>query len=428
MSGFRHIKEVMKDEYVGKSVKLRGWVYRQRSSAKVAFIVLRDVTGIIQCTVKAGHPDFKKAVDTSIESSVELEGKIVKDERAPGGYELAVDKYKIVHLAERFPIVKDQSVEFLMDVRHLALRSRRLTSILKIRSTVLYALHNYLRSEGYYEVEAPIISGASSEGGAEVFELNYFGKKAYLTQSWQFYAENMIHAFEKVYCMAPSFRAEKSHTYRHLTEYWHCEVEAAWADMEEMIRIAEGCVVSAAKSIPKQNADDLEVLGIDKGRFEKVKAPFPRITYKEAVDILNEKGVPIKYGYDFGAEHERKLTEAYDRPLIVTNYPSEIMAFYKAEDPEQPGTSKNFNVLAPKVGEIIDGSEREPDINKILAKLKKEGKNLEAVDWYLDGRRYGSVPHSGFGLGVERLIQWLLNLDHIRDTIAFPRFINRFTP
>ncbi len=428
MTDFKSIEEIMKPEYEGKKVKLHGWVYRERSSAKVAFIVLRDVTGIIQCTVKSDNNNFDDAVKTSIESSVELEGIIKKDDRAPGGYEMRVESYKIIQLAERFPIVKDQSTEFLMDVRHLALRTRKLTAAMKIRSTTLFALHKYLHSEKYYEVEAPTISGVSSEGGSEVFEVNYFGKKGYLTQSWQFYAENMIQPFERIYAIAPSFRAEKSHTFRHLTEYWHCEVEAAWIDREKLIEIAEGCITSVVQDILKENQKDLETLDVDPKHLEKIKAPFPRMTYKEAVKKLNDKGFPFQYGNDFGIEQEREITEGSELPIIVTDYPSEIMAFYKADNPNNEGTSLNFNMLAPKIGEIIDGSEREPNMEKIQEKLKKAGKNLDDVDWYLDGRRYGSVPHAGFGLGIERVIQWLINSDHIRDTIPFPRFINRFTP
>lgn len=428
MPDFKSIEEVMQDKYEGKDVSLRGWVYRERSSAKVAFIILRDVTGTIQCAVKSDNNNFGDAVKTTIESSVEVGGTVKKDVRAPGGFEIQVKDYHIVHLAERFPIVKDQSTEFLMDVRHLALRTRRLTAAMKVRSTLLYALHTYLRKEGYYEMEAPSFSGASSEGGSEVFEINYFGKKAYLTQSWQFYAENMVHVLEKVYAIAPSFRAEKSHTFRHLTEYWHCEVEAAWAGLEDMMRIAEGCVTASAAAILAENKKDLEALGIDPKRLENIKAPFPRMTYDEAVKKLGEKGIMFQHGNDFGAEHERVITEGYELPVFVTGYPSGVMAFYKADDPKNPEKSMNFNMLAPKVGEIIDGSEREPDMQRIQEKLRKAGKKLGDVDWYLDGRRYGSVPHAGFGLGIERVLQWLIDAEHIRDTIPFPRFINRMSP
>ncbi|MBN1159786.1 MAG: asparagine--tRNA ligase [Candidatus Diapherotrites archaeon] len=411
----------------GKKERIRGWVYRIRKMSGKVFIVVRDVTGIMQCVV-ADEKLIPKAENITFESSLEVEGTVKKDERAPGGAEMQVTDIKVHQIAERFPITKDQSTEFLMDVRHLSLRKRDMTAILKIRSTALFALHEYIRSQGYYEVDPPMLSGAASEGGAEVFELDYFDTKAYLTQSWQFYAENLIHAVEKVYGMNPAFRAEKSNTNRHVTEFWMFEVEAAWADLEEMIKISEGCLCHVAKKILEKNKPELEVLGLDPKKLEKIKAPFPRITYKEAIEILHKNGSKIPYGVDFGAAEEKMLAADYEIPLIVTNYPSEIMAFYKKDNEEDPKVSNNFNMLAPNVGEILDSSEREPDIEKIKSKLKKAGKNLNEVDWYLDSRRYGSVPHAGFGLGVARMLQWMLERDHIRDVIPFPRFPNRVKP
>jgi len=422
------IEEAMR---IGKGkVALRGWVYRERGSSKVKFIVLRDSTDIIQCVFerKKFEKQWGEIDKLQIEASVKISGTIKKDKRAPTNFEIDVDEIEIVGTSENFPINKYQSEEFLLDVRNLAIRSRKLSASLKIRSTVMGALHEYIRSLGYTEVEAPSFSGETSEGGSEVFKFNYFGKTAHLTQSWQFYAENLVSAFEKVYAMAPSFRAEKSKTSRHLTEFWHFEVEAAWADMEEIITVAEGCVQNVIKNVLIKNKKELETLKLNKNRLEKIEIPFPRITYRKAIEKLSEEGYNIKYGDDFGAKEEKRLAEYFNNFVIVTNYPLEILKFYHGEDPKNPGLGLNFNILAPSIGEVIDGSQREPDLNKIIERLKKAKINLGKSDWYLDSRRYGSVPHAGFGLGVERLVQWICNLDNIKNAIPFPRTMTRLTP
>lgn len=412
-------------------VAVRGWIYRERGSNEFKFIMLRDSTDIIQCVLKRNK--FKKQwknIDAlQIEASLELEGVIKRDKRAPTGYEISVDKINIVGTSDKFPIQKDLNEELLGDRRHLWLRSRKMTASLKIRSTVLFAFHEYMRKNGFTEVEAPSLTGATSEGGSETFEVKYFDKKAYLTQSWQFYAENIINAVEKAYTIAPNFRAEKSRTPWHLTEFWHFEVEGAWFDLQDDMKVAEECILYALNKVLKENKKELEVLGVDLSRFKKIKAPFKRMTYKDAIKKLKEKGHKIKYGDDFGANDERGLAKYYgDSFVFVTNFPLQLLKFYHGEDPKNPGTGTNFNLLAPRVGELVDGSQREPDLKKIVERLKKAKMNLGASDWYLDSRRYGSVPHAGFGLGVERFVGWICGFNTIKDAIPFPRTMTRINP
>ncbi len=408
-------------------IAIHGWIYRIRKMKDKIFIVLRDSSEIIQCVIK--DPKLVKIADPLLtESSIEIEGNIYADKRAPTNYEVEVKKLNIIGAAKDFPIGKNQNPEFLLDKRHLSIRSRKLASALKIRSTVMGALHEKIRALNYIEAEAPSFSGETSEGGSETFEVNYFGKKAFLTQSWQFYAENLIFPFEKVYAMAPSFRAEKSKTGRHLTEFWHFEVEAAWSNLNDILKVAEDCIIYSIKKVLKENKKDLEILGIKEDRLKKIKSPFPRITYDQAIKVLNKKGFKVKHGEDLGTKEEKELAKHYGEFLVVTNYPLKILKFYHGEDPKKPGTGMNFNLLATNVGELVDGSQREPDIKKIQARLKKSGVNLGKSDWYLDSRRYGSVPHAGFGLGTERLVQWLCNLESIKDAIPFPRTMRRISP
>jgi len=429
MAKYISIQDAIKE---GKgTVSIRGWVHRERGSNKFKFIVLRDSTNIIQCILK--KENFEKSWDEidhlQIETSIEFTGEIKKDERAPTGYEVQVKSYNVVGTSESYPIAKDQSVEFLADNRHLWLRSRKMTSSLKVRSTVMFALHQYMRKNSYIEVEAPSLSGTTSEGGSDTFEVKYFNKKAYLTQSWQFYAENFISAFEKVYAMAPSFRAENSKTPWHVTEFWHFEIEAAWMDINQLMEEAENCVVDTIKAVVKENQVELKELGVDINNLKKIKTPFKRITYKKAIEVLQKKNHKIKYGEDFGAQEERSLAKYYGNSFVfVTNYPLSILKFYHGEDLKNPGTGTNFNLLAPGVGEMVDGSQREWHIEKIQKRLKKAKIDLGASDWYLDSRRYGSTPHSGFGMGVERFVAWICNLETIKDAIPFPRTPSRYTP
>ena len=409
-------------------VSIRGWVYRERGSKEFRFIILRDSTNIIQCIFKKENfsKKWNELNSILIEASMEITGTIKKDKRAPTGYEIQVSDYKLIGPAIDFPIYPGEGFESLLDKRHLWLRSRYMTSILKIRSTVLGSLNETVRKKGFIQADPPMFNTTTSEGGSEVFQVPYFGKKAFLNQSWQFYAENFIHALEKVYTLSPSFRAEKSRTSHHLTEFWHFEVEQAWADVNDLIKLAEECIINAIKAVLKYNKTELEILKAE--HLKKIKTPFPKITYKQAVTLLNKKGYKIKYGRDFSSNEEKALTKHYKNFVVVTNYPLETLKFYHGEDPKNPGTGTNFNLLAPEVGELVDGSQREPSLEKIKQRLKKAKVDLGKSDWYLDSRRYGSVPHAGFGLGTERFIQWICNLNTIKDAIPFPRTPTRIRP
>jgi len=417
------IEEILEGKLTGKEVSLRGWVYRKREQKDIIFLLLRDHTGIIQLAAK-GIKDAEKA---TIESSIEVEGLVKEDGRAPGGYEIQVKKLNIVGLAERFPIGKDLSEEFLRDVRHLWIRSQKMTNIFKIRSQVLNSIHEYFRKLGYYEVQSPSIITAAVEGGSTLFELKYFDKKAYLTQSWQLHAEAMMYGLEKIYTIAPSFRAEKSRTVRHLAEYWHAEVETAWQDMEGCMEIGENLVSHVANRVAEKCKKELKFFKIDPKDL-MIKPPFERITYDNAIKILQDKKFKVKWGDDFGADEEKALTEDYTKPIFVYGYPVKVKSFYHLPDPKNPKITRSFDLLAPGVGEIIGGGQRIHDAKQLISKIKEFGLNPKDYEWYIDLRKYGTVPHSGFGLGVERLIMYLAKIPHIMDTIPFPRTINRYFP
>ncbi|MEM7819915.1 MAG: asparagine--tRNA ligase [Candidatus Aenigmatarchaeota archaeon] len=427
---FLSIKEAIKK---GRDkVAIRGWVYRKREGKNLIFIILRDSTDIIQCVIDKNSVNKKLWNDAErvlIESSLEIEGKIKKDKRAPTGYEVKVEKMNVVHFAEVFPITKDQSTEFLLDKRHLWIRSRKMVAIMKIRSTVFEAIDKFFRERGFFEVTPPILTPTACEGGATLFEVKYFDDVAYLTQSWQLYGEALIFALEKVYCNSPCFRAERSKTSRHLAEFYMAEMEVAWANLDDIIKYAEELVSFIIQYVIKKNKDELKFLGQDINKLKKIKPPFPRITYTEALEILRKDGIKIPWGKDLRTLEEDKLMEHFDKPLIVTNYPKTIMAFYKPRDPKDPKTALCFDMLAPEgYGEIIGGSERDTDIEEMKKSLKEQGEKVETYEWYFDTRRYGSVPHAGFGLGVERIISWICHLDNIKDATPFPRTMLRKSP
>ncbi len=415
------------------TVALRGWVYRERGSNEFKFIVLRDSSEIIQCVFKKDKFSAKawEELDkVSIESSMTIEGTLKEDKRAPTGYELQAEKFTVVHRAETFPITKDQSQEFLLDVRHLAIRSRRLTAVMKIRHTVMKAFREYFMKEGYIEMAPPIFTPNACEGGSTLFEVKYYKEKMYLTQSWQLYAEAAVFALEKIFCISPCFRAEKSKTSRHLSEFWMAEMESTWIGLDQLLTFAEGCISHIVQTVLKENRKELEILERDVKRLEKIKAPFYRKTYAEVLDILKEKeGLTIPFGKDLRTIEEDLIMKYFDKPLMVTHYPKEIMAFYKRRDPKDPKTALCFDMLAPEgYGEIIGGSERDTDVDELKKALKKEGEKIENYNWYLDTRRYGSVQHSGFGMGVERVVNWICGLDNIKDAIPFPRTMLRWKP
>jgi asparaginyl-tRNA synthetase len=426
------IAEIMKGGHVGKEVELRGWIYRTRTVGSKAFVVIRDATGIIQCTVSKDlvpATSFAAAEKALIESAVIVRGKVVADKRAPGGFEVQASDLKLVHAAEKYPIQQDQSEEFLLDVRHLWVRSQRMTGIFRVRHTVFGAVHEYFRREGFWEVSPPMITPAGSEGGATLFELDYFGKKAYLTQSWQLYAEALVLAMEKIYYIGPSFRAEKSRTTRHLTEYWHAEMEQAWVGMDDVLKHAERVISEACQRVAEERPAEVVALGRTPEFLKAVKPPFERLTYDEALKILKSKGIDLEWGKDLRTLEERALTEGKSKPIIVTHYPRISQAFYKAKDPRHPDLALAFDVIAGDgVGELVGGSERETDLKTIQESLVKQGEDPKAYEWYLDSRRYGSVQHAGFGMGMERLIQWICKLEHIRDAVPFPRTPARFSP
>lgn len=426
------IGDILRGDRTGQPVKVRGWVYRTRSSGGIAFLLLRDATGVVQATFRkqeVGDDLFASIEASGREAAVTIEGTVAEDKRAPGGYEVRGSAFEVVGPSSNFPIARDLSEEFLLDVRHLWIRSRRMTSIFKVRSTVFRAIHDYFREEGFYEVQAPIITPVGSEGGSTLFQVRYFDRDLHLTQSWQLYAEALVMALERIYTIAPSFRAEKSRTPRHLTEYWHAEMEVAWEGMEEALRHGEGVISRAAQEVAARNEAELAYLGRDVEYLRGVQPPFPRITYDEALERLQGQGVEIEWGKDLRTLEERALGEMFDLPVIVTHYPKETQAFYKRTDPEDPDLVLAFDFIAPgKGGELLGGSEREPDLETLKANLVRTGEDPEAYDWYLDTRRYGSVPHSGFGMGVDRVVQWVGDLEHIRDTIPFPRTPSRYAP
>lgn len=427
---FISVKEAMKKG--SGNVAVRGWVYRVRGSNKMIFIVLRDSSDIIQCVVskdKVSEKEWNAAEKLLIESSVEIEGTIKEDSRAPTGYEISVEKINVIHVAEVFPITKDQSTEFLLDVRHLWLRSRKMTAIMKIRSTIFEAIDNFYRQRGFFEVAPPILTPNACEGKLTLFEVKYFDDIAYLTQSWQLYAEALIFSLEKIYCNSPCFRAEQSKTSRHLAEFYMSEMEVAWAHLDDILKYAEELIAFIVQQVLEKNKEELKLLERDTEKLSKVKAPLPRITYTDALALLKKQGINIEWGKDLRTIEEDKLMENFDTPVMVTRYPKEIMAFYKPADPENPKVTLNFDMLAPDgYGEIIGGSERDTNIKEMEKVLREQGDDPKNYDWYLDSRRFGSVPHAGFGMGVERIVSWICGLDNIKDAIPFPRTMLRKHP
>jgi asparaginyl-tRNA synthetase len=428
------IDEILKGKKTGKIVNVRGWIFRTRSSGNIVFTVIRDVNGIIQTTIKKGNlPDkeFEDAKKALIESSLEIKGVVKEDKRAPGGYELQATGVNIVNFAEPFPIVKDQSPEFLLDQRHLWIRSQNLSSILKVRSTVVGAIHKFFRERGYYEFDAPVLQPSQCEGGSTLFEVKYYDNKTYLSQSWQLYAEAAVFSLEKIYNMGPTFRAERSKTSRHLSEFWMAEMEVAWADLHDVTEIAKEEIKFILKEVLKHNKHDLEILEQDIKKLERTaKSKFPTISYTEVLNILKEKeNMKVEWGKDLRTIEEDKLMNHFDTPVVVTNYPMKIMAFYKPKDPKDPKTALCFDMIAPGgYGELVGGSQRSLNINEMKQRLKDMGEKVENYQWYFDLRRYGSIPHAGYGLGVERVVAWICGIDNIKDAIPFPRTVLRFKP
>ena len=419
--------------HVGEAVTVRGWVETTRSHGKVAFIVVRDGTGVVQTVLlqKQVPENVWSAFDElTQESSVRITGTVREDARAPGGYELTVQDLEIVDIAEEYPIQpKEHGIDFLLDHRHLWLRSSQQRAILRVRNEVEKAIIDFFHEREFVRIDTPILTGSIGEGASGLFETDYFDEKAYLAQTGQLYVEAAAAAFGKVYCFGPTFRAEKSKTRRHLTEFWMVEPEVAWYDSEDNMRLQEEFVAYIVARALERCGEELKVLERDTAPLERVTAPFPRLSYTEAVERLQARGSDIKWGMDLGAPDETMVAEDFDKPVFIYNYPKEAKAFYMKENPEDPRTVLCNDLIAPEgYGEIIGGSQREDDYDRLLARIREEGLPEESYDWYLDLRRYGSFPHSGFGLGLERTVAWITGRPHIREMIPFPRLLNRIYP
>lgn len=422
------------NNYIGQEIELSGWVTHKRSSGKIRFIVMRDGTGICQLVlVKNNLPEetFNKFDELTQESSFKVSGLVKKEDRAPGGFEIEVKNINIIHIAKDYPITpKEHGIEFLMDHRHLWLRSSRQHAILRVRHEIINAIRTFFNNKGFILVDAPILTPAACEGTTTLFETEYFDLgKAYLTQSGQLYAEAAAMAFGKVYTFGPTFRAEKSKTRRHLTEFWMVEPEVAFADLNDDMDLAEEFVEYIVQTVIKNRRRELEYLERDLSKLENVRRPFPRIHYEEAVEILRKNGINFEWGNDFGGTDETVISEQFDKPVMIHHYPAQVKAFYMKRDPNDERYALAVDMLAPEgYGEIIGGSQREDDYETLLKRIEEHNLPREAFEWYLDLRKYGSVPHSGFGLGVERTVAWICGLEHVRETIPFPRMIYRNTP
>ncbi|MFD2829332.1 asparagine--tRNA ligase [Corticicoccus populi] len=420
-------------QYVGQEVTIGSWLLQKRGSGKIQFLQLRDGTGFMQgVVVKANDEDlFAAAKGLHQETSMYVTGTIKEDERSSFGYEMEVTGIEIIHSAEGYPITpKNHGPEFLMDHRHLWLRSRKQHAVMNIRNQIIKSTHDFFFNNGFKKIDPPILTSSSPEGTTELFHTKYFEEDAYLSQSGQLYAEAAAMAHGKVFTMGPTFRAEKSKTRRHLIEFWMIEPEMAFYEHEDSLKVQEDFVSYLVKEVLTHCRLDLEALGRDTTVLEKIEAPFPRITYTEAIELLKEKGYDdIEWGEDFGAPHETEIASHYEKPVFIVNYPKAIKSFYMEENPEDPRTVLCADLIAPEgYGEIIGGSERIHDYETLKARISETGLDLDAYEWYLDLRRYGSVPHSGFGLGLERTVAWLSGVQHVRETSPFPRLLNRLYP
>jgi len=422
--------------YAGQEITIRGWLYNLRDAGKLLFPIFRDGTGVMQGVVsqKEQPAAFEALRGLTLESSVIATGTVRAEPRATGGHELSLTKIEVVsRVAENdpYPIqLKEHGVDFLLDKRHLWIRTPRQAAILRIRAEAIRAGREFMDGQGYMLTDAPIFTPAACEGTTTLFEVKYIDdEKAYLTQSGQLYIEATAMALGKVYCFGPTFRAEKSKTRRHLTEFWMLEPEAAYAHLEDMMALGEGLVSHIVQSVVARRARELELLKRDVSKLASVKAPFPRITYDEAIEILQKNGKPVKWGDDFGGDEETVLSSQHDRPVMVHRYPSAIKAFYMQPDAARPELALGFDMLAPEgYGEIIGGGERIADYDLLLRRLRENNLPEESFQWYLDLRRYGSVPHAGFGMGLERTVAWICGTEHIREVIPFPRMLYRLYP
>jgi asparaginyl-tRNA synthetase len=420
--------------HVGAEVTVRGWLHNKRSSGKLQFLIVRDGSGFAQAVMaKAAVPAeaWEAAEKAGQESSLEISGRVREDKRAPGGFELDVTGLTVLQAVHDYPITpKDHGTAFLMEHRHLWIRSQKQHAIARVRHTVVKAVRDYLDGEGFLLADTPIFTPSACEGTTTLFGVPYFDEgTAYLTQSGQLYNEATAAAHGRVYCFGPTFRAERSKTRRHLTEFWMVEPEMAFARLEDAVRIAEGLVCAVVARALEDRREELKVLERDTARLESVKAPFPWLHYDDAMTLLKEKGSQTAWGSDFGGGDETVIAEAYERPVVVHRFPAAIKAFYMATDPERPELSLSADILAPEgYGEIVGGGERLADHDVLVQRIREHGLPEEDFRWYVDLRKYGSVPHSGFGMGIERVVTWICGIDHLRETIAFPRMLYRIYP
>jgi len=420
-------------EFGGQTVQLNGWVYNSRRSGKIGFLMFRDGFGIIQCIVAkndVGEDQFEVFKSLTQESSLSVIGEVVKNDRAPGGFEMVVSELTVHQLSSEYPITpKEHGTDFLMNHRHLWLRSKRQYSILKVRHEIIKAVRDFFDSNDFTLCDSPIFTPNAAEGTSTLFGTDYFGNTAYLAQTGQLYGEAAAMAVGRHYNFGPTFRAEKSKTRRHLTEFWMVEPEIAYCNIDEDMDWAERLILSIIERVLENRKNELEVLERDLEKLKQIKAPFPRVSYTECVDLLNKGGIDFKWGDDFGAPEETFIGEQYNQPVMVHRFPSAIKAFYMKRDPENDKVVLGMDVLAPEgFGEIIGGSERETEISLLEDRIKDEELNQADYEWFLDLRRFGSVPHSGFGMGIERVVAWICNLPHVRETIPFPRTIGRLYP
>ena len=421
-------------QHAGQEVTIKGWLHNRRSSGKIHFLTVRDGTGFIQAVLSksaVGDELFTTADHLSQETSLVVSGVVRADARAPSGYEIDVKYFEVVGESHDYPITpKEHGVDYLLDRRHLWIRAERQQAILRVRHEIINAVRDFFNTRGFILADTPIFTPAACEGTTTLFPAQYFDEQtAYLTQSGQLYNEANAMALGRVYCFGPTFRAEKSKTRRHLTEFWMVEPEMAYADLNDVMTLAEGLVVSVVARVLDKRRGELKVLERDTSKLEAVQSPFPRISYDDAVKILKENGLPFEWGGDFGGPDETVLSAQFDRPVMVHRYPSKVKAFYMKPDPDRPEVALGVDVLAPEgYGEIIGGGERLADLDLLLARIEEHKLPKDAFEWYLDLRRYGSVPHGGFGMGIERVVAWICGLEHVRETIPYPRMLNRLYP
>lgn len=424
------VKNLIK--HAGQEVELRGWLYNKRSSGKVAFLIVRDGTGMVQCVLgKKENPQLaEQAEKLTQESSLKVTGQVKEEPRAAGGVEVIITGIEVISLAENYPItLKEHGVDFLADRRHLWIRTPRQSALLRIRSTVEQGCRDFLHSQDFVLADSPIITPAACEGTTTLFEIDYHGEKAFLSQSGQLYNEATALALGRIYCFGPTFRAEKSKTRRHLMEFWMLEAEAAFYDFEDNMKLQEELIYYILRKVLELHKEDLKVLKRDIEKLEAVQTPFPRLSYTEAVEILKKSGRDFVWGDDFGAPDETTISESFNSPVFVHRYPTKIKAFYMKPDPKDPDVVLGADLLAPEgYGEIIGGGQRIDNLELLERRIAEHGLPREAFDWYLDLRRYGSVPHAGFGLGIERTVAWICGIEHVRETIPFPRMLYRLYP